>query len=194
MGKVPRNALLGLAIGIAVGLAVLAERKTLTVENSLAIQSDDAMPTVAAPSDEPEPPDIAPATVAGDPVRAKIDAHIVKRLSGPVSINELQALSAIANGAPYRSPPSGIPAPSAPALNLVNPRPAVPQLGYRPRSTEASDYRGMSGARYQYDLSTPGDRVRYTVDPQARLRDSISVDPRRGIDQNLGQTGGGIIR
>jgi hypothetical protein len=153
MGKLPRNALLGLAIGIAVGLAVLAERKTLTVENSLAVQSDDAMPTVAAQSDEPEPPDIAPATVAGDPVRAKIDAHIVKRLSGPVSINELQALSAIANGAPYRSPPSGIPAPGAPALNLVNPRPAVPQLGYRPRSTEAGDYRGMSGARYQVTLA-----------------------------------------
>lgn len=194
MGKLRRNALLGLAIGVAVGLAVLSERKTPTVENSLAVQADDAMPTVTAPSDEPEPPDIAPATVAGDPVRAKIDAYIVKRLSGPVSINELRALSAIANRAPYRSPPSAIPAPSAPALNLVNPGPAVPQLGYRPGSTETSEYRGMSGARYQYDLSNPGDRVRYTVDPQAQLRDSISVDPRRGIDQNLGQTGGGIIR
>ncbi len=194
MGNLPRNALLGLAIGIALGLVVLSERKTPTVENSLAVQADDAMPTVTAPSDEPELPDIAPPKVAGHPVRAKIDAYLMKRLSGPVSINELVALSAIANGAPYRSTPSGIPAPSAPALNLPSPALAMTRPGYRADSSETSDYRGISGARYQYDLSNPSDRARYTVDPQAQLRDSISVDPQRGIDQDLGQAGGGIIR
>ena len=55
-------------------------------------------------------------------------------------------------------------------------------------------HQGASGARYQYDLSNPGDRIRYDVDPAAQLRDQIAVDPRRDIDKSIGQQGGGYYR
>jgi len=52
-------------------------------------------------------------------------------------------------------------------------------------------YQDISGKKYQYDLSNPNDRLQYQVDPGARLRDSIDPDPRRNIDQGVGQYGGG---
>ena len=55
-------------------------------------------------------------------------------------------------------------------------------------------YRSNSGVQYQYDLSNPGDQIRYSVDPAAQMRDQISVDPRRSLDEGLGQFGGGIRR
>ena len=69
-------------------------------------------------------------------------------------------------------------------------------LGYlAPGSQRSADeskyrYRSSSGARYQYDLSNPGDQIRYEVDVGAQLRDSVS--PRRELDVGLGQHGGGI--
>lgn len=61
---------------------------------------------------------------------------------------------------------------------------------------EGGGYRGNSGARYQYDLSRPGDEVRYSVDVGAQLRDQLrdSVDPRVEMDRSMGQYGGGIER
>lgn len=55
-------------------------------------------------------------------------------------------------------------------------------------------YQGPSGAKYKYDLSNPGDRIRYEVAPAAQLRDQIAVDPRRDIDKSIGQQGGGYYR
>jgi hypothetical protein len=55
-------------------------------------------------------------------------------------------------------------------------------------------YRGASGTQYQYDLSRPGDQLRYEFDPRAQQRDETSVDPRRSIDSGFGQQGGGIRR
>ncbi|MDD2740652.1 MAG: hypothetical protein PHV02_00125 [Rhodocyclaceae bacterium] len=55
-------------------------------------------------------------------------------------------------------------------------------------------HQGASGAKYQYDLNNPGDRIRYEVDPAAQLRDQIAVDPRRDIDKSIGQQGGGYYR
>lgn len=65
---------------------------------------------------------------------------------------------------------------------------------YEQRESQNYPYRGSSGTQYQYDLSKPSDQVRYGVDPAAQLRDGISVDPRREIDQSIGQQGGGIRR
>lgn len=48
-------------------------------------------------------------------------------------------------------------------------------------------YSGMSGANYRYDLSNPGDQVRYSIDVGAQLRDSVDV--RVKIDRGLGQYG-----
>ena len=59
---------------------------------------------------------------------------------------------------------------------------------------ETYKYRGSSGERYQYDLSQPGDRIRYQVDPGAQLRDQINMPIKPGveIDRNLFQFGGGV--
>jgi putative salt-induced outer membrane protein YdiY len=53
-------------------------------------------------------------------------------------------------------------------------------------------YESSTGNRYEYDLSNPGDRVRYDVDVGAQMRDEMSVSPTREIDRDLGQYGGGI--
>lgn len=52
---------------------------------------------------------------------------------------------------------------------------------------------GPSGARYQYDLNNPSDRMRYDLDTAAQLRDSSSIDQRRQNDVSLGYHGGGIV-
>jgi hypothetical protein len=53
-------------------------------------------------------------------------------------------------------------------------------------------YRGSSGTQYQYDMGNPGDKARYQLDLDAQRRDQMSLDPRRNLDQGLGQQGGGI--
>ena len=55
-------------------------------------------------------------------------------------------------------------------------------------------YQGSSGTQYQYDLSRPSDQIRYETDVRAQMRDELSVDPRRELDQGLGPYGGGIRR
>ncbi len=50
-------------------------------------------------------------------------------------------------------------------------------------------YKSITGTKYKYDLSNPGDRIRYGVDPAAQIRDS--VNPNVKIDRGLGQYGGG---
>lgn len=57
-----------------------------------------------------------------------------------------------------------------------------------------SPYKGSSGSRYQYDLSKPIDQIRYETDMKAQMRDYLSVDPKRELDRDLGQYGGGIRR
>ena len=50
-------------------------------------------------------------------------------------------------------------------------------------------YESSSGTKYKYDLNNPADRVRYDVDPAAKILDDIN--PRVRIDRNLNQYGGG---
>lgn len=52
-------------------------------------------------------------------------------------------------------------------------------------------YEGMSGQRYQYDLSDPVDRLDYKYDFDAQLRDRINPDPGIRMDQRMRQYGGG---
>ena len=56
-----------------------------------------------------------------------------------------------------------------------------------------SGYKGSSGTRYQYDLSNPVDRNRYSTDLDAQRRDQQSgvFDAGRSLDQLQGQSGGG---
>jgi hypothetical protein len=54
------------------------------------------------------------------------------------------------------------------------------------------NYQSNTDTSYQYDLSNPSDRLGYSVDPGAQMRDRLSVNPLRSIDRGLGQYGGGI--
>ena len=63
--------------------------------------------------------------------------------------------------------------------------------GYN-NNNDDSNYEGSSGTKYQYDLSDPSDKLDYSIDLDAQMRDSLSVDPSRTLDQGLGQYGGGI--
>lgn len=54
-------------------------------------------------------------------------------------------------------------------------------------------YESSFGNRYEYDLSDPGDRIMYEVDPDAQLRDSLDVNPERDLERSLGEYGGGIL-
>jgi len=67
--------------------------------------------------------------------------------------------------------------------------------GYGSNSSQSSSnsgYKSTTGTRYQYDMSDPSDRVDYSVDVDAQMRDRLNVDPSRSLDQGLGEHGGGI--
>lgn len=55
-------------------------------------------------------------------------------------------------------------------------------------------YKGSSGTRYKYDLSKPGDKIRYELDVGAQIRDNIYMPIKPGveIDRGLNQYGGGV--
>ncbi|SMM99367.1 hypothetical protein SPONN_502 [uncultured Candidatus Thioglobus sp.] len=41
-------------------------------------------------------------------------------------------------------------------------------------------------------MSDPSDRIDYSIDVDAQMRDRLSVEPSRDLDRGLGQYGGGI--
>lgn len=53
-------------------------------------------------------------------------------------------------------------------------------------------YKSSTGTKYQYDLSRSDDRINYSTDVDAQMRDSMSVNPDRTLDRMMGQFGGGI--
>ncbi|MEA3240494.1 MAG: hypothetical protein U9P37_02785 [Pseudomonadota bacterium] len=55
-------------------------------------------------------------------------------------------------------------------------------------------YKSSMGNRYKYDLSQPGDQLKYELDVGAQLKDSIKIPIRPSVDleRSLGQYGGGI--
>jgi hypothetical protein len=125
----------------------------------------------------------------------------------PLTMREMTVLSQIVNGQPAESSVY----PDYSGSNFNSDSIAGPGAGSRSRSvldersasrawlaqrepaaTADHPYQGASGARYRYDLSNPSDSLRYGIDPMSQLHDSISIDPRREIDQSLGQRGAGI--
>jgi len=52
-------------------------------------------------------------------------------------------------------------------------------------------YEGLSGKKYQYDLSDPADKLEYQVDLDAQMRDKINPDPLIKMDRDMGNYGGG---
>ena len=49
-------------------------------------------------------------------------------------------------------------------------------------------YKGLSGTKYQYDLSSPTDQLLYQTDISAQMRDQTSTNPYRNTEN-----GGGIL-
>ena len=65
-------------------------------------------------------------------------------------------------------------------------------LGTEVYGSDGSGYTGSSGTRYEYDLSKPTDRNRYSTDLDAQRRDSMSLSTGWMLDRGMGQYGGGI--
>lgn len=61
-------------------------------------------------------------------------------------------------------------------------------------SNASRSYESIFGRKYQYDLSKPIDRLRYSIDPSAKIRDDIDVSPYKNIEQDMGQFGGGVLK
>ena len=59
-------------------------------------------------------------------------------------------------------------------------------------SNNNSSYESNSGTKYEYDLNDIRDRNSYSTDTDAQLRDSLNTNPRRQMDRDMGQHGGGI--
>lgn len=55
-------------------------------------------------------------------------------------------------------------------------------------------YKSISGNKYKYDLSNPGDRYKYKMDYGARFSDRINkrLNPGASFDERAGQYGGGL--
>lgn len=52
-------------------------------------------------------------------------------------------------------------------------------------------YTGLSGKQYKYDMNNPIDKIHYDTDISAQMDDQTDTDPRRDIDEYMGQKGGG---
>ena len=66
----------------------------------------------------------------------------------------------------------------------------------KPGEKPVKVYESSTGNKYQYDLSNPADKIRYNVDPVAKIHDKIikPITPSTKIDDDLGQHGGGLIK
>lgn len=60
-------------------------------------------------------------------------------------------------------------------------------------TSSGSSYQGSSGAQYQYDLSNPVERNRYSIDTDAQNRDRLAISPSSIMDRSRGQFGGGFL-
>ena len=58
--------------------------------------------------------------------------------------------------------------------------------------SDDSGYKSNSGTRYEYDLSNPADKNRYSTDLDAKRKDKMSLDVGRDKDRRSGQYGGGV--
>lgn len=109
--------------------------------------------------------------------------------SGGISLNQMSEIAGIV-ATIGGQPPIGLPGRATVGLTG-----SAATRDYHSGEQEPS-YQGSSGVRYRYDLSNPADQVKYSVDPSAQLQDQLraATDPRVGLDQSLGQRGGGIQR
>jgi len=56
-------------------------------------------------------------------------------------------------------------------------------------------YKSSFGKRYEYDMNSISDQMRYEMDPGAQMRDEVykDINPYREMEEDLGEKGGGYL-
>tara|TARA_Y100001960_G_scaffold68919_1_gene72955 strand:- start:81 stop:1532 length:1452 start_codon:yes stop_codon:yes gene_type:complete len=115
-------------------------------------------------------------------------AEAAKRKKESESVNALQMLNLFSDS--LNAFADGLNGTS----NAYRYRPPTSSYNSYTPSNAPSGYRSSMGSRYQYDLSKPLDRLRYRIDPKAKLRDRLDVNPQRRIERLKREYGGGVLR
>ncbi len=119
----------------------------------------------------------------------------MKKFSAPC-IALLASISGVAIADPITW--NNVPAPGSSDDSSVYTRKQIDSYDYTPKKTEPDvsvsekseyKYESVTGTKYKYDLSKPEDKIKYSVDPAAKVMDD--VNPMVEIDKGLGQDGGG---
>ena len=68
-----------------------------------------------------------------------------------------------------------------------------PNFGYSSstNSYQQQQYQSSRNNNYQYDLNNDSDRLRYSIDTEAQMRDRTNYNPNVQMDRNNGEYGGG---
>ena len=68
-----------------------------------------------------------------------------------------------------------------------------PNFGYSnsTNSYQQQQYQSSRNNNYQYDLNNDSDRLRYSIDTEAQMRDRTNYNPSVQMDRNNGEYGGG---
>lgn len=196
--------IVGFGVGVSIGTAFLIAKpsKDGHVAEELDTPIANAQNVVGATAYDPIPQDLRASvqSPSSNPTFDEMVAEVAKANGGKISLREMQALARIAGNmdggrnrlSDVRQYSYGL---SEFATSNYDEIDHLQIAGPgRVTADNVGTYRGSSGVRYKYDLSNPGDRLKYEVDPMAQLEDSISIDPRVEIDRSLGQYGGGIER
>lgn len=56
---------------------------------------------------------------------------------------------------------------------------------------QQQQYQSSRNNNYQYDLNNDSDRLRYSIDTEAQMRDRTNYNPSVQMDRNNGEYGGG---
>ena len=56
---------------------------------------------------------------------------------------------------------------------------------------QQQQYQSSRNNNYQYDLNNDSDRLRYSIDTEAQMRDRTNYNPNVQMDRNNGEYGGG---
>lgn len=69
-----------------------------------------------------------------------------------------------------------------------------PNFGYSNSTNSYQQQQQQQSSRnnnYQYDLNNDSDRLRYSIDTEAQMRDRTNYNPSVQMDRNNGEYGGG---
>ena len=208
----------GFSVGALLGSVILASSPKPALPTVAEADSVETRSEVTTPTPSPNGSSPSVQALGGPDQRPqstfdRLVAQVAASQGGKISLRQMLAIARIAEGNSNGAPMGGalLPPVAEPptaygqtdsAGRLLDNMPggtSVPSVDVDVRASEpykfgsdpdARTYRGSSGARYHYDLSNPGDQVRYSVDVGAQVRDS--VDPRVQLDRDMGQYGGGV--